>query len=107
VGACAALANAHWLALVQLKVPVPMQGRVISSCLMSARAMMPLAYLAAGPLVSAAGRGVGGMALVMAVTGLLALAWTAAGYLARPLRRADDLLPDAPLELDSLGDTTC
>jgi surfactin synthase thioesterase subunit len=103
VGVCAALASAHWLCLVQVKVPVPMQGRVLSSCLMLARAMMPLAYLIAGPLASAAGTGVRGIALVMAVTGLLALAWTAAGYLFRPLRLADDLLPDALLDMDTAG----
>jgi surfactin synthase thioesterase subunit/MFS family permease len=106
VGICAALASAHWLCLVQVKVPVPMQGRVISSCLMLARTMMPLAYLIAGPLASAAGTGARGIALIMAVTGLLALAWTAAGYLFRPLRLADDLLPDALLDMALLDRET-
>jgi MFS family permease len=106
VGICAALASAHWLCLVQVKVPVPMQGRVISSCLMLARTMMPLAYLIAGPLASAAGTGAHGIALIMAVTGLLALAWTAAGYLFRPLRLADDLLPDALLDMALLDRET-
>jgi MFS family permease len=101
IGVCAALASAHWLALVQVKVPVPMQGRVISSCLMLARVMMPVTYVLAGPLVAAFGGGTRGMALVMSGAGLLALAWTAAAYLFRPLRLADDLLPDALLDIDA------
>jgi amino acid adenylation domain-containing protein len=98
VGICGALVTAHWLALVQVKVPVPIQGRVISSSMLLAQAMVPLAYVLAGPLVSLAGGGPDAMGTLLIIAGVLALAWTAAGYLFAPLRRADDLLPDALLD---------
>ncbi|GAA1240494.1 hypothetical protein GCM10009665_34200 [Kitasatospora nipponensis] len=111
IGLCAALINAHWLALVQLKVGLDLQGRVLATCLMLARLVMPLGYLVSGPLTdhvfepmlrhpgtllgTLIGTGHGrGMAAVVILTGLAALAWTAAGYAYRPLREADDSLPD-------------
>ncbi|PYC87631.1 non-ribosomal peptide synthetase [Streptomyces tateyamensis] len=118
IGVCAALINAHWLALVQLKVGLDLQGRVLATCLMLARLVMPVGYLVTGPLTdhvfepllrdpgtflgSLIGTGHGrGMAAVIILTGLAALAWTAAGYGYRPLREADDSLPDSGPSADA------
>ncbi|MEU0094128.1 amino acid adenylation domain-containing protein [Kribbella sp. NPDC006257] len=115
VGFCAALINAHWLALVQVKVPHELLGRVLATILMLARVVMPLGYLAAGPLVDKVfeppmhaggglarllgpvfGTGTGrGMAVVVATTGVLLLAWSLLGLASRSLRTVEQQLPDA------------
>ncbi|WP_112242523.1 non-ribosomal peptide synthetase/MFS transporter [Kribbella monticola] len=115
VGFCAALINAHWLALVQVKVPHELLGRVLATILMLARVVMPLGYLAAGPLVDKVfeppmreggvlarvlgpvfGTGTGrGMAVVVAATGVLLLAWSLLGLASRSLRKVEQQLPDA------------
>ncbi|TDU91247.1 amino acid adenylation domain-containing protein [Kribbella voronezhensis] len=115
VGFCAALINAHWLALVQVKVPHELLGRVLATILMLARVVMPLGYLAAGPLVDKVfeppmrgggvlarvlgpvfGTGTGrGMAVVVAATGVLLVAWSLVGLASRSLRKVEQQLPDA------------
>jgi hypothetical protein len=89
---------------------------------MLARTIMPIGYLVTGPLVDhvvtpamqrpgpagdalrflAGGGPGGGLAATVLLTGLVALAWTLAGYRYRALREADDALPDAtPERIDS------
>jgi hypothetical protein len=114
VGVCAALINAHWLSLVQVKVGHELMGRILATCLMLARTIMPVGYLVTGPLVDRVvtpamngggpigellrllvGAGPGrGLAATVLLTGLVALAWTLAGYRYRELREADDALAD-------------
>jgi surfactin synthase thioesterase subunit/MFS family permease len=122
VGVCAALINAHWLSLVQVKVGHELMGRILATCLMLARTIMPIGYLVTGPLVDRVltpatqrpgatgdllrfivGEGPGrGLAATVLLTGLVTLAWTLAGYRYRALREADDALPDAtPERIDS------
>jgi MFS family permease len=122
VGLCSAFINAHWLSLVQVKVGLELQGRVLAANQVLARSLMPLGTLLAGWLVdqiftplmagtelahrlepllgSGAGRGI---ALLVLITGVLSLALTALGLCYAPLRRVEDALPDAipdPVILD-------
>jgi MFS family permease len=110
-----AVVNAHWLALIQVKVGHELQGRVLATNMMLVLVMQPLGFLAAGPLadnvlgplVSDGGAlagtvgqviGVGpgrGMALLVVCSGLLLTAWGVLGLLYRPLRLLEDDLPDA------------
>ncbi|OLE30917.1 MAG: hypothetical protein AUG44_00045 [Actinobacteria bacterium 13_1_20CM_3_71_11] len=105
IGVCAALINAHWLALVQLKVGHDLLGRILATALMLARVAMPVGYLATGPLVdriltpalhrpgvprdlvdTLLGAGPGrAMALTVVLTGFVALLWTIAGYRYQPV----------------------
>ena len=95
IGVCGSLITAHWLALVNVKVPTDMQGRVVSTCLMCARLLTPIAYVTIGPLVALLSHHAGRpLAVAMVLTALVALLWTAAGLASRTLRAADDL-PDA------------
>ncbi|WP_371783796.1 non-ribosomal peptide synthetase/MFS transporter [Streptosporangium subroseum] len=108
--------NAHWLALIQLKVGLELQGRVLATNQMLAVSMTPLAFLTAplladdvfGPLLVPGGAladtivgdvvGVGpgrGVGLLLAVCGALLMLWGALGLWYRPLRRMEDALPDA------------
>ncbi|GAA3134938.1 hypothetical protein GCM10010466_27230 [Planomonospora alba] len=108
--------NAHWLALIQLKVGLDLQGRVLATNQMMAVSMTPLAFLTApvladdvfGPLLAPGGAladtvvgdvvGVGpgrGIGLLLAVCGALLMFWGALGLWYRPLRRMEDALPDA------------
>ncbi|MFC4121522.1 non-ribosomal peptide synthetase/type I polyketide synthase [Nonomuraea zeae] len=101
VGLLTALLNAHWFSIVQQKVGLDLQGRVIATNLMLSWAMVPAGFLLAGPVVERVfdpiagaerGRGIGLLMLVAgAVTVLIGLA--AARY--RPVRRLEDDLPDA------------
>ncbi|MFE3453771.1 amino acid adenylation domain-containing protein [Nonomuraea sp. NPDC059194] len=107
--------NAHWLSLIQMKVGLELQGRVLATNQMLAVSMTPLAFLSAPPLTAffspllepggalsgtvigtivgvGPGRGVG---LLLAVTGALLVVWGALGLWYRPLRRMEDDLPDA------------
>jgi amino acid adenylation domain-containing protein len=110
-----AVVNAHWLALIQVKVGHELQGRVLATNLMLALLMQPVGFLIAGPLaddvlgplVSEGGAlagtvgqliGVGpgrGMALLVLCAGVLLTAWGVLGLLYRPLRLLEDELPDA------------
>ncbi|MGN9837863.1 non-ribosomal peptide synthetase/MFS transporter [Nonomuraea sp. H19] len=107
--------NAHWLSIIQLKVGLELQGRVLATNQMLAVSMTPLAFLTApplsdlfGPLLEPGGAlagtvvgdlvGVGpgrGVGLLLAVTGALLVVWGALGLWYRPLRRMEDDLPDA------------
>ncbi|WP_327010425.1 MFS transporter [Dactylosporangium sp. NBC_01737] len=106
--------NAHWLAIIQVKVGLELQGRVLATNQMLAVAMTPLAFLTAPPLTGAVtpllrpggalagtvgqviGTGAGrGTALILLACGLLLVAWGALGLAYRPLHRMEDDLPDA------------
>ncbi|MFC4117735.1 non-ribosomal peptide synthetase/MFS transporter [Nonomuraea zeae] len=107
--------NAHWLSIIQLKVGLELQGRVLATNQMLAVSMTPLAFLTApplsdlfGPLLAPGGAldgtfvgdlvGVGpgrGVGLLLAVTGALLVVWGGLGLWYRPLRRMEDDLPDA------------
>ncbi|MET7419404.1 amino acid adenylation domain-containing protein [Dactylosporangium sp. NPDC005555] len=99
--------NAHWLAIIQVKVGLDLQGRVLATNQMLAVAMTPLAFLAAPPLTDAVtplasslrwvvGGGAGrGTALILVACGLLLVVWGALGLAYRPLHRMEDDLPDA------------
>ncbi|GGT00805.1 non-ribosomal peptide synthetase/type I polyketide synthase [Nonomuraea spiralis] len=101
VGLLTALLNAHWFSIVQQKVGLDLQGRVIATNLMLSWAMVPIGFLLAGPLVehvfdpiagAARGRGIGLLTLVAgAVTVLIGLA----AFRYRPVRYLEDDLPDA------------
>ncbi|MFG3700935.1 amino acid adenylation domain-containing protein [Micromonospora sp. NPDC047620] len=114
LGLASALVNTHWLAIVQAKVGLELQGRVLSTTLMLSWLMVPAGFLTAAPLaegvfeplmasgdVAAAlgavlGHGPGrGIALTTVVAGLCTLALAAAGWAYRPIRRLEDELPDA------------
>ncbi|WP_219511556.1 non-ribosomal peptide synthetase/MFS transporter [Nonomuraea ceibae] len=107
--------NTHWLSIIQLKVGLELQGRVLATNQMLAVSMTPLAFLTAPPLSelfepllapggALAGTVVGdvvgvgpgrGVGLLLAVTGALLVVWGALGLWYRPLRRMEDDLPDA------------
>ncbi|MEJ3750068.1 MFS transporter [Actinomycetes bacterium KLBMP 9797] len=106
--------NAHWLAIIQVKVGLELQGRVLATNQMLAVAMTPAAFLTAPPLSEAVlpllepggaladtvGRVVGvgadrGTGLILVACGLLLAVWGALGLAYRPLHRMEDHLPDA------------
>ncbi|MDY0811383.1 non-ribosomal peptide synthetase [Kitasatospora purpeofusca] len=106
--------NAHWLAIIQLKVGPELQGRVLATNQMLAVAMTPLAFLTApplaerfsglldrgGPLAGTVGRVLGtgpgrGTGLLLVTCGLLLIVWAVLGLFHRPLRYMEDELPDA------------
>ncbi|WP_327673510.1 non-ribosomal peptide synthetase/MFS transporter [Kitasatospora sp. NBC_00458] len=107
--------NSHWMALIQTKVGMELQGRVLATNQMLAMSMMPLGFLTAGPLSdhvfeplmrpggaladsvglvlgTGPGRGAG---LLLVVVGLVLTVWGLLGLAYRPLRLLEDLLPDA------------
>ncbi|MFC0003440.1 hybrid non-ribosomal peptide synthetase/type I polyketide synthase [Micromonospora siamensis] len=110
MGLATALVNTHWLAIVQAKVGLELQGRVLSMGQMLSWLMVPAGFLSAGPLAehvfaplvspggalaTLVGTGPGrGMALAAIVAGLCALALAAAGIAYRPIRDIEDELPD-------------
>ncbi len=114
-GLALTLTNAHWFALIQTKVGLELQGRVVSMNQMLGWSMIPLGFITAGPLVERffepwlalngslagtigglIGAGPGrGMGFLMIVIGLLYIALAAAGLIYRPLRYMEDALPDA------------
>jgi MFS family permease len=107
--------NAHWMSLIQSKVGLELQGRVLATNQMMASSMMPLGFLTAGPLAdrifepllqpggllaptvgALIGTGPGrGMALLLIIVGGLLMIWGAIGLRYRPLRYMEDILPDA------------
>ncbi|MBN2001946.1 MAG: amino acid adenylation domain-containing protein [Anaerolineae bacterium] len=115
VGLSVAMLNAHWLAVIQAKVGLELQGRVISIENMLSWSIQPLGFILAGPLVekvfeplmtgggslaNSVGRliGVGagrGMGLVMILAGVITIIVGLWGYRYRPLRYLEDALPDA------------
>ncbi|MEH1095713.1 non-ribosomal peptide synthetase/type I polyketide synthase [Micromonospora sp. CPCC 205739] len=110
MGLATALVNTHWLAIVQAKVGLELQGRVLSMSQMLSWLMVPAGFLTAGPLAEhvfapmvspggvlagVVGSGPGrGMALATIVAGLCALALAAVGIAYRPIRNVEDELPD-------------
>ncbi|MFI7617261.1 amino acid adenylation domain-containing protein [Nonomuraea terrae] len=123
---CDSVAEGHWLALVQAKVGLELQGRVLSLFMMTMTLTMPLGYLVMGPLAerhvqpllepggalagsvgAVIGTGPGrGLALLVVLSGLLQLLWVIAGWRDRRLRFMEDELSDAvpPAELGELDD---
>ncbi|WP_328952934.1 non-ribosomal peptide synthetase [Kitasatospora purpeofusca] len=106
--------NAHWLAIIQLKVGPDLQGRVLATNQMLAVAMTPLAFLTAPPLAErfsglldpggalagTVGRVLGtgpgrGTGLLLVTCGVLLIGWAVLGLSYRPLRYMEDELPDA------------
>ncbi|MFB8240450.1 amino acid adenylation domain-containing protein [Kitasatospora purpeofusca] len=106
--------NAHWLAIIQLKVGPDLQGRVLATNQMLAVAMTPLAFLTAPPLAESfsglldpggalagtVGRVLGtgpgrGTGLLLVTCGVLLIVWAVLGLAYRPLRYMEDELPDA------------
>ncbi|WP_433603876.1 non-ribosomal peptide synthetase/MFS transporter [Dactylosporangium sp. CA-139114] len=106
--------NAHWLAIIQVKVGLELQGRVLATNQMLAVAMTPVAFLTAPPFTDAVapllrpggaladtvGRVVGvgdarGTGLILLACGVLLVVWGALGLAYRPLHRMEDDLPDA------------
>lgn len=112
--ACLLVTNAHWLALIQTKVGLELQGRVLAANQMIATAMMPLGFLSVGPISSWIGRryadqggalhwvgglfgpeGGRGYGLTLVLVGVVLAGWGALGLRYRPLRDMDTTLPDA------------
>ncbi|MFJ5216809.1 amino acid adenylation domain-containing protein [Streptomyces sp. NPDC088354] len=120
------LADGHWIALVQAKVGLELQGRVLAIFMTLMMLTMPLGYLVVGPLAEhyaqpllepdgaladtvgvLLGTGPGrGLALLVVVSGLLQLGWAARGWTDTRLRLLEDGLPDAvpPAEIGDLDD---
>ncbi len=114
-GLALTLTNAHWQALIQMKVGLELQGRVVSMNQMLGWSMIPLGFITTGPLVerffepwmavggplenslgALIGMGAGrGMGLLMMVVGVLYLLLGVGGLAYRPLRYMEDALPDA------------
>jgi len=115
IAASLALLNGHWQTMIQTKVGMELQGRVLASNRLVANLTEPLGYLCAGwladrflepamrpggALSSSAGAvlGVGpgrGMALLVVLLGLAQIALGIAGLRWRTLHHMEDVLPDA------------
>jgi hypothetical protein len=105
------IGNVHGLSIIQVKVGQELQGRVLAVNLMIAAIMQPLGFLTVGPLTGhvfdplvrdhpgladALGGGPErGLALFLVASGVFLVLWGIAGLLYRPLRLAEDALPDA------------
>lgn len=101
--------NAHWLAIIQTKAGLELQGRVLAINQMLAMSAMPVGFLLSGPLSEWLGRQVDGSrlgdllpggdatgpALTILVAGAAIVAWGIAGLFTPSLRRMEDDLPDA------------
>ncbi|MGW0580854.1 MFS transporter, partial [Streptomyces sp. NPDC002920] len=109
------LIDGHWIALLQRKVGLELQGRVLAIYITVVTATLPLGYLVVGPLAdhvfrpmlmpdgalagsfgTVLGTGPGrGLALVIVASGLLLMLWTVRAWFNRRLRFVEDVLPDA------------
>ena len=114
------IGNVHGLSIIQVKVGQELQGRVLAVNLMIAAIMQPLGFLTVGPLTEKVfdplvaehpalaellgGGAERGLALLMVVSGLFLVLWGIAGLLYRPLRLAEDALPDAAPPAEITGD---
>ena len=105
--------NAHWLSLIQTKVGLELQGRVLAVNQMMAMSAMPLGFLAVGPLsnwaatatadegtlaplAEALGLGAGAhLGITLLLIGLATTVWGVIGLATPALRRMEDALPDA------------
>jgi amino acid adenylation domain-containing protein len=106
VMASIALINGHWQTMIQLKVGMELQGRVLATNRMTANLTEPLGYLGAGWLADAVfepaadggwlGGGPGrGMAFMVVVLGGVLVALAVAGLRWHTLHYMEDALPDA------------
>ena len=115
IGASIALLNGHWQTLIQNKVGMELQGRMITTNRMIANLTEPLGYFIAGWLADAMfepamraggalsdsigrffGTGPGrGMALMIVVLGAVQVLVAVIGLRWRTLRYMEDALPDA------------
>jgi surfactin synthase thioesterase subunit len=115
IAASLALLNGHWQTMIQTKVGMELQGRILASNRMIANLTEPLGYLCAGALADAffepamrnagwlrdsagalLGTGPGrGMALLVVVLGLGQIALSIIGIRWRTLHYMEDTLPDA------------
>ncbi|MNO23761.1 Linear gramicidin synthase subunit B [compost metagenome] len=109
------LVNTHWQSLIQSKVGLELQGRVLATNQMIAMSSMPLGYLIAGLLAdnvfgkamneggvladifgSIIGVGPGrGIGLLIVCVGILVMIWATLGFNFKPLRYMEDDLEDA------------
>ncbi len=106
------IVNASFDAILQIKVPPDLQGRVFAAVMQLSMLLMPVAYLLSGPLADGVfepavhsdfwalvaplvgqqdGSGIGLMAVM---AGLLVVAITALVYLAPSVRQLEAILPD-------------
>ncbi|MFF2482379.1 amino acid adenylation domain-containing protein [Paenibacillus sp. NPDC058071] len=109
------LVNTHWQSLIQTKVGLELQGRVLATNQMIAMSSMPIGYLIAGmladsvfgtamnpggaladvlgPLIGVGpGRGIG---LLILCVGVFVTIWSIIGFNFKPLRYMEDKLEDA------------
>ncbi|RUT44539.1 amino acid adenylation domain-containing protein [Paenibacillus anaericanus] len=121
------LVNTHWQSLIQSKVGLELQGRVLATNQMIAMSSMPIGYLIAGLLADSVfgtamnqggvlantlgpilgvgpGRGIG---VLIICVGVLVMIWSIIGFNFKPLRHMedhlDDAVPDAIMgDIDSL-----
>jgi amino acid adenylation domain-containing protein len=106
------IGNVHGISILQVKVGQELQGRVAATNIAIATLMQPLGFLSVGPLsahvfgplmsgngwLAGSAIGVGqdrGLALLMVCSGIFLAIWGALGLAYRPLRLAEDALPDA------------
>jgi len=118
MGMALALINAHWMALIQTKVGLELQGRVIAMNQMVSWAMVPIGFVTSGPLVQ---YGVGpllagkfgqligadagnALSFTMVVAGIVIALLAVVGYRYKTLRLMDDTLPDAIPDAVIIGD---
>jgi amino acid adenylation domain-containing protein len=94
--AALSIMNAHWLAIIQVKVGPHLQGRVLATNLLLALATQPIGLLAAAPFASTLSDSPGpGMAHLLVITGTGLIIWALLALTARPLRTLETTLPDA------------
>ncbi|URN93633.1 MAG: amino acid adenylation domain-containing protein [Candidatus Pristimantibacillus lignocellulolyticus] len=121
------LVNTHWQSLIQSKVGLELQGRVLATNQMIAMSSMPIGYLIAGLLADSVfgtamnqggalastlgpilgvgpGRGIG---VLIICVGVLVMIWSIIGFNFKPLRymedHLDDAIPDSIMgDIDSL-----
>ncbi|HEX3022521.1 MAG TPA: amino acid adenylation domain-containing protein [Lachnospiraceae bacterium] len=112
---CVTLVNSHWQSLIQTKVGLELQGRVLATNQMLASSSMPIGYFVGGLLVDSVlgkamehggaladifgpvigvgpGRGIG---LLLLLAGTLVILWSTIGFRFKPLRYMEDNLEDA------------
>lgn len=120
MSASESIINGHWIAIVQTKVGLELQGRVLSIFMTVMTLTMPLGYVIVGPaadhvfrpLLEEDGRladsvgvvlGTGpgrGLALVIVASGIVMTLWALRGWLNPRLRFLEDDLPDSVLSGD-------
>ncbi len=113
-GLALAIINTHWLAIIQTKVGLELQGRVVATNQVMVFSMRPLSFLVAGPLVAVVftplfasmpdaflpfgmfGNGSeSGIAMLLVTIGAILVLWGVLGLRYRPLRDMENIMPDA------------